>query len=202
MADLTFDEATERMGGLAPTDAPIPGQSLTEDPEQRSPFERPPQHVDQEEAVRDIFMKLTDEDKVDDVLDTLRQGTPVEDLAQVILFEGFRQGKYTPDLMLMLIEPTIYLVMAIAESAGIDYELYPEEDFWGDDEEDMVQDREANIFSGLMKQKNENATLVETGVEGAEQEVRQTIDEIERPASVTEDMLSRIQQMGSSRQGE
>ena len=35
-------------------------------------------------------------------------------------YVGFREGKWNPDLMMMLIEPFMYLLMALAEKAGID----------------------------------------------------------------------------------
>lgn len=196
MAELNFDLATEKMGGLAPTDAPIPGESLTASPEDKAPFERPAKFVDQEEAVRELFMKLTDPDKVDDIMDTMRMGTPVEDLAQVILFEGFRTGMYSPDLMLTMIEPTIYLLLAIADAGGIDPEIYPEEDFWGDDEEAMVMEREAGAFSGLMRSKGNLSMKEET-----KEDEKVSLDTLQRPESVTPSMIEKIQSMTKSKEG-
>ena len=33
-------------------------------------------------------------------------GTPLDQIAQVLLYRGYTKGLYTPDLMLMLAEPT------------------------------------------------------------------------------------------------
>jgi hypothetical protein len=115
-----FDELQAQMGGLDPLDTPTPGESLTSDPETPNPYEQPPKFTDQQEAVDDLFMRLTDEENIDHFLDLMRDGVPVEDIAQVALFEGFRQGMYTPDLMLMMIEPTIYILLYLADYAGID----------------------------------------------------------------------------------
>ena len=51
-------------------------------------------------------------------------------LHKLVLYRGYTQGQYNPDLMLlMMIEPTIYLLIAIADYAGIkDYTLYEGED--------------------------------------------------------------------------
>jgi len=64
----------------------------------------------------------------------INDGTPLDEVAQVILYKGYTEGKFTPDLMVMLIEPTLYLLIAISDYADIkDYILYNEE---VDDEED------------------------------------------------------------------
>jgi len=43
------------------------------------------------------------------------------DVVQVILFTGFTQGKWDVNLMTLLAEPTAYIVMALAERAGVDF---------------------------------------------------------------------------------
>ena len=44
----------------------------------------------------------------------------VVDIAQVMLFTGFTEGKWDVNLMMLLIEPTAYMLLALAERAGID----------------------------------------------------------------------------------
>ena len=44
---------------------------------------------------------------------------PISDIAQMLLFTGFVKGKFNPDLMTLLIEPTMYMLLAIAEKVGI-----------------------------------------------------------------------------------
>jgi len=67
------------------------------------------------------------------------------EVAQMILFSGFKKGQWNPDMMLMLAEPTAYMVMALAERAGIDYEIDREPD---EDEEDP-----ADKFKKTISQK-------------------------------------------------
>ena len=142
----------DQRGGLDPFDAPIPGSSLTQNPDEKMPYEQAPKHVDQEDAMHDIFMNLTDDEKLDDILDIMRSGVPVEDVAQTILFAGFQSGQYTPDLMLTLIEPTIYMLMSIAEVHGIEAEIYPEENFPESEEDEKMQNEKAMMsFRELFK---------------------------------------------------
>ena len=39
----------------------------------------------------------------------------------MLLYSGFTGGKWTPDLMILLMEPTIYILMAIAERLDVEY---------------------------------------------------------------------------------
>ena len=56
-----------------------------------------------------------------------------------ILFKGFTEGLWNPDLLLRLIEPTTYMILALAERALIDPVIYDDESI--DDaaeEEDVI----------------------------------------------------------------
>jgi hypothetical protein len=115
-------------------DAPVPGESLTSDPNATKPWEQPPQFTDQEAAVHHIFMMLTNDDNYEELLDTMRNGAALSDLAQVFLFQGFSEGAWTPDLMLLLVEPTIYILIWLADQAGIEPVLDNDYDAWEEEE--------------------------------------------------------------------
>ena len=48
----------------------------------------------------------------------MANGIPVNAISQVVLREGFNKGKFNPDMMLNLLEPTMFMLMAIAEEQG------------------------------------------------------------------------------------
>ena len=124
-----FDEQ-----GVNPFNAPIPGESLTTAPDMPKAWEQPAQYVDQNKAMEAVYMELTEEDTLRKLINMINDGTPLDQIAQVTLYKGYTEGKFSPDLMLMLIEPTLYLLIAIADYAEIkDYILYNEE---VDDEQD------------------------------------------------------------------
>ena len=83
------------------------------------------------------------------MMEVLIKGTPVMEITQVLLFEGFRQGKWNPDLFLMLIEPTAYIIMALAERAEVDYIVDREGD--EPDPDNEVEKKFDKIGAGLMK---------------------------------------------------
>ena len=134
MADLSIYEKM----GVDPFDAPIPGESLTEDPNTPKPWERPPEFTNVDDAIKDIFMRITDPEVYGDLMDAIRGRTPLDMIAQTLLFKGYMNGKFTTDLMLLLIEPTLYLLILLAEHNKIyDYLVYAEEEFDLDEEEQI-----------------------------------------------------------------
>lgn len=107
--------------------APIPGQSLTQSPESRLPYETPPKFNDLQDFIDETFLRLTDEDALPDLLDSLRMGLPVEHVAEKYLEKTFQDGEITPDMVLLSIEPVIYMLISLATFAEIDPVLYPED---------------------------------------------------------------------------
>ena len=92
-----------------PFDAPIPGQSLTDEPG-NYPWEHPPQRPTVEEALDEIYESLMQEDNMKRMFNLLRMGIPVEALVKVITFSGFLEGKYTVDDA-KLLEPIVSMII-------------------------------------------------------------------------------------------
>ena len=103
---------------LATAERPISGQSLTNSPEQQYPWEGPTKFTELQPAIESIFTELTDDQIYFSILDLVKNNLPVGDIAQVILYDGFTKGMWNPDLMLLLVEPVMYMVLALAEQAG------------------------------------------------------------------------------------
>ena len=137
--------------GVNPFSAPTPGESLTTPTDMPKAWERPPQFVDQGNAMEAVYMEVTQIDNLRKLIDLIDEGTALDEIAQVILYKGYSEGKWTPDLMMLLIEPTLYLLIAIADYADIkDYTLYtgeetdPDAEIHGDDVEPVDFDAEEN----------------------------------------------------------
>ena len=123
---------------------PIPGQSLTSDPSSPAPYEKPPQYTSVHEASEEIFAGLIEEETYKELMGLLVEDVPVMDIVQTLLFAGFKEGKWNPDLMLMLVEPVAYMLLALAERAGIDPKIYTGE------EEDEAEDR---VFGATLEKE-------------------------------------------------
>jgi hypothetical protein len=116
------------MSEMAKMDRPIPGQSLTNDPENPAPYEQPPKFTNVHEATQYMWDKITDDEVYESLMTGFSKGVPVMPVVQVLLFDEFQQGTFNPDLMLMLVEPTAYMLIALAERLDIDVEIDTEED--------------------------------------------------------------------------
>ena len=175
----------ETMELVDPFSKPIPGQSLTNNPDNPYPWESPPEFVNVNTAIDSIVMNmLSDEEKLANIIEVLASGEiPIAGIAQIILEDGFRKGKYNPDLMLLLAEPLMVVLMALAERAGIrDYEIYQGEgsELSGEEQAELANDvinsyKEEVNFRGLRTGKN-------IDVRSVPEEVLERIEEADIPA--------------------
>lgn len=163
-------------------DHPIPGQSLTQDPDTKLPMEGPPEFTDQQEFIDHLFITLSDEDILPGLLEAMNLKVPVEEVALKVLRGHIRKGKINTDLMLLCIEPTIYMLIAFATYAEIDPVLYPEGD---------LDDEEANneMSSRFRKATQE---MVEGGK--ADETPGVTVDELQAPTVMPKALMSRTQE--------
>ena len=137
----------EAVDAFAQAGRPIPGQSLTSNPDEPRPFEGPPDFTNFKEALDYTAAELLLEENYTPMVLAMGDGIPVTDLAMQIGYVGFREGKWNPDLMMMLMEPLMYLLMALAEKADIQYRIDDEDD--EDDEDSILEDKVRNIAETL-----------------------------------------------------
>ena len=129
MAEINKTEQNEfEKSNINPFNSPTPGESLTVSPETRHAWESPAKHTTVQPVMEELFLNLTEKETYIELLNMLNNKTPIDQLAQVILYRGMTKGLFNPDLLLMLIEPTMYLLIAIAEENDIEPVIYEEQD--------------------------------------------------------------------------
>ena len=101
-----------------PFDAPIPGQALTDKPG-NAPWEHPPQFTDTEEVADFIFDRLTTPQMAEQIIAMLDAGVPVEAIGRIIVFAGFTEGKWTPDVAFIIAEPIMKMIVAVGINGGV-----------------------------------------------------------------------------------
>ena len=106
----------------------IPGEGLLGNPEDPWPWEKPPAFSSVVRASEYIFSEFTKEELYPELLAAMDEEILIMDITRFILFKGFTDGLWTPDLLVLLIEPTTYMLLALAERALIDPIIYREED--------------------------------------------------------------------------
>ena len=102
-----------------PFDAPIPGQGLTDEPG-NYPWEHPPQFTDTDEAADFVWDRLHRPEFAEQVLAMLDAGIPVEALGRIIIFNGFMEGKWNPDVAFIIAEPVMKMIATMGLTAGIE----------------------------------------------------------------------------------
>ena len=130
--------------------APIAGQSLTNDPENPAPFEKAPQYTALHPTLEFVWGDLLRPDYYLATMQLVNDQVPIMDITEMYLMNGFQEGYWNPDLMLMLVEPVAYMILALAERLDIDFVVYQEE-------EDESYEGEENLFGiDIEQQKFEN----------------------------------------------
>tara|TARA_R110000737_G_scaffold269500_1_gene276818 strand:- start:307 stop:897 length:591 start_codon:yes stop_codon:yes gene_type:complete len=126
----------------------IPGQGLTNDPDNPYPWEKAPEFTDLDAALGYLLNAITQEESYAALMDMIAKQTPLMELTQVILFKGFTEGKWNPDLMMIAAEPLCYMLLALAERADITAVILK------DDDEDI--EAENQTFGGNMAKEKLN----------------------------------------------
>lgn len=173
---------------------PIPGQSLVNSPEQPYKWEQPPEYTNPREAMLYVFETLTVPETTANTLLSISNGVGVVDIASIVLYSGFLEGKWGQDLMLILMEPTMYMIMALAEKADIPYSLEA-----GDDESPVEMSPEKQletIESGISElDKMRQVAAQRVSPMSVPKEVREVIEETELSPS----LLQRVEEETQSK---
>ena len=163
---------------------PIPGQGLMADPENPMAFEKSAEISTLSDGINKVFLTVTAEDSFEGILKSIKDGIAITELTHYILFEGFRKGMWNPDLMLMLAEPTMFMLIAFAEKASIDYVLYE-----GEEEELELSDEEKielnQRFTQIIEQQLRNGSRVSA----LPSELQERLTELEIPEQFKEKSL-------------
>ena len=183
------EKAIEFLGNSLATGKAIPGQSLTNSPDNKYKWERPPEFTNVKEASMYVLETLTVPDTVSNLLNSVANGVGIIDLASIVLYSGFLEGKWNPDTMTLLMEPTMYMIMALSEKAEIEYVIES-----GDDErpKEMSPSKQlSNINQGINEfDKLRNQSTQKVSAQVIPQDIKQMIEETELPSSLLDQVKS------------
>lgn len=122
-------------------EAPVPGQSLTNSPDAPYAWEQPPEITTQREAIDRMFLEIIKPENMETLAGMMSDEVPIANIAELLIKTSFQKGKINPDLAITLMEPTMYMLLSVAEKVGIDPILSEDEDLdesLDDDEEDQA----------------------------------------------------------------
>jgi hypothetical protein len=165
--------------------APIPGQSLTNEPK-NFPWERPSEIADPREAIKFHIDGLSKPESIDNVLELMQMGVPVRAIAQTALTTAQMEGIHSVDVSLIIKDVVYEELVTIAEEAGIDYKSGDEPS-----ELDVKEKQEQEVLTLLRKKLGEVKPGSEQDDEGVElmRQTEQTLMGGEEPDSMDEPMM-------------
>lgn len=175
-------------------EAPIPGQSLTNSPDEPYPWEGPPQITSQKEAMNKIFLEIIKPENMETLGTAMSDGIPIAGLAEVLIKTSFQKGKINADLAVTLMEPTMYMLLSVAEKIGVDPVLSDDEE---DDRSGELEDPEVGEENVRFTKRQEPTSLKElpsrsTTIPTAPPEIKQQLDQLDT-SKVRESILQKQQ---------
>jgi len=176
-------ENLDEVVGLSSVGAPIAGQSLMNSQEEAYPWEKPAEFSNPREALDEIVSSIMQPEAVKNVVMALSKGAAAADIAIAVLYSKFTEGKINPDVMMMLVEPVMYLTMAIGEEANIKYNIE------GNDLDEIDNEDTDEVTEEKLKQFENIFTQIKNGV--SSEDISELNTEV-----VPENMLAQIKEKG------
>lgn len=99
---------------------PIAGESLTNDPENPMPFEKPTKFTNIHQCTEYLWVKMIEEQTYVKLMTAVDSGIPIMSITKMLVQGGFQEGLWNPDLMILLVEPTAFMLLALTEAAGLE----------------------------------------------------------------------------------
>jgi len=173
---------------------PIAGQSLANDPENPAPYEKAPEFTSVHRASEYLWESFIEPKTYVNLMQAVDDGVPVMNLVQVVLFAEFQEGAWNPDLMLMLVEPAAYMIIALAErlelNIVIDNEKDDDEIFGVNFKEDKIKELKGAASTGAVpagvltpEMQKQIEELPETLEETSQSLLAPTVEEEEEQSS-------------------
>ena len=148
-------EALNEIADITSKGGIVPGQSLSNSPDQPYPWEKPAEFSNPKEALDYMVSIIFEPEVMKNIVGGLANGATVTDISMVLLYTKFTEGKFNPDVFLLLAEPLMYVIMAIGEEANIKYNIDDNNDLDEFDDEDETEEVEGklkefkNVFSDI-----------------------------------------------------
>ena len=138
-----------------------PGHSLTED-NSKWAWGKPPQITDPEQALEVAIASVQRPKVRDEMFKLLYTGVSIEVMVEGYVLQAFHDGKFMPDVGLLIQPPLGMYIANMAEEAGIPYRLFENEDAGTEGQMDdktfftMMKDNNPRMFEFIRENVNES----------------------------------------------
>tara|TARA_Y100001973_G_C5206234_1_gene341706 strand:+ start:1054 stop:1683 length:630 start_codon:yes stop_codon:yes gene_type:complete len=181
-----------------PFQGPIPGQSLTNSEDSQQPWEQPPRITNVKEARETIFLEILKKENLESIIMLMNKDMSISKITEMLLFIGFTKGQFNPDMILLLAEPTMYFLLAIAEAIGIDPKIDENDEILTEDEIDDEDEKDIEQLNSqldsVLRNPNQRRRLNELqeniSKTAIPQEIQKRVEEIDF-SEIKESLLSK-----------
>ena len=138
-----------------------PGHSLTED-NSKWAWGKPPQITDPEQALEVAIASVQRPKVRDEMFKLLYTGVSIEVMVEGYVLQAFHDGKFMPDVGLLIQPPLGMYIANMAEEAGIPYRLFENEDAGTEGQMNdetffsMMKDNNPRMFEFIRENVNES----------------------------------------------
>jgi hypothetical protein len=153
-------------------DAPIPGQSLTNEP-RNYPWERPPETTNPDEAVVHHLTRIGQPEILNNILDAVGQGIPVSMLTDLVLTGAVAKGIHSIDISMMIAPVIQDYIVNLLDEEKVEYTEF----FSDDSDDDLIKNVAlSGAISGL-KESSSASKDTESEPEDKPDEVEEEVVE-------------------------
>jgi len=145
-----------------------PGHSLTNDNSQW-PWGRPAQHANPDDALDELMVSLEKPQRQKEMFKLLMVGVSIEAMVEGLVFTGFQDGKFTPDVAMLIKGPLSLFIADMAEENSIPYRLFENENT------ETANEMDDETFLQLMLENNPRM------FEGVREAINMTLREGRKP---------------------
>ena len=150
-----------------------PGHSLTED-NTKWAWGKPSKVVDPEQALEQAINSLKQDRIQLEMVKLFLGGASIEMIVEGYLFQAFQEGRFTPDVGLLIKAPLAFFIASIAEESNIPYRFFENKNALDqgtmDDEKlvEMMQQNNRSMFNFLREKINKDIRDGQKPPKGAE----------------------------------
>jgi|LUMT01.1.fsa_nt_gb hypothetical protein len=150
-----------------------PGHSLTED-NTKWAWGKPPKVVDPEQALEQAINSLKSGRIQLELVKLLLGGASIEMIVEGYLFQGFQEGRFSPDVGLLIKAPLAFYIASIAEESNIPYRFFENKNALDEGTMDdstlleMMQQNNPSMFNFIREKINEDIRMGEKPPKKAE----------------------------------
>ena len=171
-----MEEVRPQEGSIEAKDdfAPAPaGHSLTNDNQQWA-WGKPPKVVDPEMALQQAINSLKQPRIQLEMMKLLVGGASIEMIVEGYLFQAFQEGRFMPDVGLLIKAPLAFYIASLAEEGNIPYRFFENKDALDEgtmsDETllEMMQQNNPSMFNFISERVNEQIREGNKPMKGAE----------------------------------